>query len=246
MKRTVLVLLSVLTVMVGSLLVSAQEKAPTMIRGGVLNGKAISLPKPSYPEEARREGAQGPVSVAITIDEEGNVIEAKALSEFTRTGSDGEVVTTPVHPAIQEAAEKAAWGAKFSPTKLSGQPIKVKGTIVYNFVNSPLADDKTVPRRVSMPEGGVLNGKAVSLPAPAYPEAAKAVGAEGTVVVRVTIDEAGSVVSAMAVSGHPLLRVASVEAAKLAQFTPTVLSGQPVKVNGIITYNFVAPDPKDK
>jgi periplasmic protein TonB len=88
--------------------------------------------------------------------------------------------------------------------------------------------------------GGVLNGKATSLPKPAYPPVAKAARASGTVTVQVTIDENGNVISARAVSGHPLLQAAAVQAARSARFSPTKLSGQPVKVTGVITYNFVA------
>jgi TonB family protein len=87
--------------------------------------------------------------------------------------------------------------------------------------------------------GGVLNGKAVSKPQPAYPSLAKAARAAGTVTVQVTVDETGSVVSAAAVSGHPLLHAAAVAAAKQAKFTPTLLSGKPVRVSGVLTYNFV-------
>jgi TonB family protein len=87
--------------------------------------------------------------------------------------------------------------------------------------------------------GGVLNGKAISKPAPVYPPIAKAARAEGIVTVQVVVDESGRVVSASAVSGHPLLRSAAVAAARQARFSPTLLSGQPVKVSGVITYNFV-------
>jgi protein TonB len=86
----------------------------------------------------------------------------------------------------------------------------------------------------------VLNGKAISLPKPAYPPIARQAHASGTVVVQVTIDENGSVISARAVSGHPLLQAVAVNAARNARFSPTKLSGQPVKVTGVITYNFVA------
>jgi periplasmic protein TonB len=95
---------------------------------------------------------------------------------------------------------------------------------------------KAPPKTVS---GGVLNGKATSLPKPAYPPAARAVRAGGSVSVQVLISESGSVVSASAVSGHPLLRAAAEGAARGARFSPTLLSGQPVKVSGVITYNFV-------
>lgn len=94
---------------------------------------------------------------------------------------------------------------------------------------------KPAPKTIS---GGVVNGKAISLPPPPYPAAAKAVGAKGAVSVQVLIDENGSVVSANAASGHPLLRSAAEQAARRARFRPTQLSGQPVKVSGVITYVF--------
>jgi len=64
--------------------------------------------------------------------------------------------------------------------------------------------------------------------------------ASGTVIVHLLMEEAAYVISAHAVSGHPLLQAASVAAARQAKFAPTRLSGQPVKVNGVIQYNFVA------
>lgn len=88
-------------------------------------------------------------------------------------------------------------------------------------------------------EGGVLNGHAVSKPAPGYPGAAKLAGVSGTVVVQILVDETGRVIKAEALCGHPLLAKEAVDAARKALFTPTKLSGVPVKVSGVITYNFV-------
>jgi TonB family protein len=88
--------------------------------------------------------------------------------------------------------------------------------------------------------GGVLNGKALQLPRPAYHPIARQAHASGIVVVQVTIDEQGNVISARAVSGHPLLLAACVGAARGAKFSPTLLEDEPVKVTGVITYNFVA------
>lgn len=112
-----------------------------------------------------------------------------------------------------------------------------KETPTVHTVPAQTGEPRT-PRQIA---GGVLNGKAISLPKPKFPPAARAVGASGAVSVQVLIDENGDVVSANAVSGHPLLRAASVEAARGAKFSPTQLSGQPVKVTGVITYNFVGP-----
>lgn len=87
--------------------------------------------------------------------------------------------------------------------------------------------------------GGVINGRAISKPAPEYPPAAKAQGAEGVVVVYLIVDESGKVIKADAVCGHPLLAKAAEDAARQARFTPTTLGGKPVEVSGIITYRFV-------
>jgi len=99
----------------------------------------------------------------------------------------------------------------------------------------PKKEPPPVPKRISQ---GVINGKAVSLPKPAYPPAARAVRASGAVNVSVVISKDGSVMSASANSGHPLLRAAAVSAARRARFAPTLLSGQPVEVSGVIVYNF--------
>lgn len=102
---------------------------------------------------------------------------------------------------------------------------------------TPKPTPPPVPKIVS---GGVVNGKAVNLVKPPYPPAAKAVRASGAVQVQVTIDENGNVISASAVSGHALLRQAAESAARASKFSPTMLSGQKVKVSGVIVYNFTA------
>ena len=102
-------------------------------------------------------------------------------------------------------------------------------------VKSSTAHSHPPPSTVS---GGVLNGKATSLPKPIYPPAAKAVRASGSVSVQVLVGENGKVIDASAVSGHPLLRQAAVQAAKKAEFDPTMLSGKAVKVSGVLTFNF--------
>jgi hypothetical protein len=116
----------------------------------------------------------------------------------------------------------------------------VKSTADRVDVAVPPDATKTLPS--AMPKtvsGGVLNGKAMSLAKPTYPPAAKAVRATGSVNVQVLIGEDGSMLSATAVSGHPMLRSASRIAACSSRFSPTLLMGDPVKVSGVITYNFV-------
>ena len=197
----------------------AQDDSAKVINGGVINGKAVNMVKPEYPAEAKASGASGTVNVEVIIDEEGNITNAKAVSG---------------HELLRKSSEEAALASKFSPTKLNGQSVKVKGIIIYNFV---AGKDSTTDNK-GLVNAGILNSKALSLPKPAYPSEAKAVKAEGTVMVEVIINEKGDVISAVAVSGHELLRKESMTAASKAKFSPTKLKGKPVKVKGIVIYNF--------
>ena len=85
----------------------------------------------------------------------------------------------------------------------------------------------------------MLISKVVSLPQPPYPPVARQIGVSGAVNVQILIDESGRVIAAHAVSGHAFLTKSAEEAAQRARFTPTMLGGVPVKVQGLITYNFV-------
>lgn len=89
------------------------------ISGGIVNGRALKLPKPKYPPEAYLAGASGQVGVQVVIDETGKVISARAVSG---------------HPLLHEVCEEAARKAQFEVTKLEGEPVKITGVIVYNFV----------------------------------------------------------------------------------------------------------------
>jgi protein TonB len=85
----------------------------------VLNSQALSLPKPPYPPIAKQLRIQGVVNVQVLIDESGRVVSAKAVLG---------------NPALMHAAQQAAMQARFSPTMLGEQAVKVSGVITYNFV----------------------------------------------------------------------------------------------------------------
>ena len=89
----------------------------------ILNGRALKLGRPEYPPEARDNHLSGTVVVKVEIDESGKVISATDMCQGP--------------PYLSESAVKAAWQSRFTPTKLSGMPVKVKGVIHYNFVRLP-------------------------------------------------------------------------------------------------------------
>jgi len=100
---------------------TAPPEAPAKgepIQGGILNSKAIELPQPNYPEEARRARVTGKVIVRVIVDETGKVISAEI--------EDGPI---PLRLPALEAARKA----RFAATLVAGQPVKVTGVITYIF-----------------------------------------------------------------------------------------------------------------
>lgn len=124
----------------------------------------------------------------------------------------------------------------------SGGPQTGSGGLGQSTPVDKPAEDQPPPRAEKRPKPvvskGPLNGYAIYLPKPIYPAAARAIRAQGSVTVQVMIDERGNVVSANAVNGHPMLLSEAVKAARNARFSPTILGDGPVKVTGVITYNF--------
>ncbi|MCB1024262.1 MAG: TonB family protein [Acidobacteria bacterium] len=195
-----------------------QEPVPKIINTGVVNGKAISLPAPNYPEKAKENNIKGAVTVEVVIGHKGNIESAKAISG---------------HDDLRDAATEAARQAKFQPTLINGIPVKVKGVIVYNFGSKPV---KPASQKSVLKSPPVVNGLASALPKPDYPPAAKAVCAEGNVFVEVVINTEGTVLSAKAASGHPLLRASSVKAAEKAKFK--FMHTPKLNTTGILVYKF--------
>lgn len=139
----------------------------------------------------------------------------------------------------------AAWLLDFKSAPASAVSVTRTTVAVLVTDQTLLGGDEAPPPRSCANKrspivvaGGIINEKAVSKPAPVYPPAAKAARVSGTVVVQVEVDEGGRVSKAEAVSGPEMLREAAEDAAREARFSPTRLSGQPVRVSGVITYNF--------
>ena len=149
---------------------------------------------------------------------------------------DNKKSTATIAPSLPSASNSA--------TKLASGPVDIKVPPVSPDTEVPpiMLDEPPPapgPRPILKPvSGGVLNGTAIHLPPPIYPDAAKRMRTQGTVTVDVVLDESGKVVSAVASSGPAILREAAVQAALKARFSPTKLSGQPVKVSGVINYKF--------
>lgn len=188
---------------------------------------AAATPQPTAPVTANNAAPVAANNAAKAV------VDPKTNNAANKT-RDNRKPVTPELPAASNAA-----------TKLVSTPLDVKTPAVSASQEMPLVNldaeppPSPGPRPILKPvSGGVLNGTAISLPPPVYPEAAKRMRTQGLVVVDVILDETGKVVSANASSGPSMLRDAAVQAALKARFSPTKLSGQPVKVSGVINYKF--------
>ena len=114
----------------------------------------------------------------------------------------------------------------------------VSPTIVADSAPPPAPAPTPAPIKI-LRTSRVLNGEALYLPKPVYSIIAKNAHAFGLVTVQILIDEKGHVISANALGGNPLLSIEAVRAAYLARFSPTTVGDTPVKVSGVINYNFV-------
>jgi TonB family protein len=106
---------------------------------------------------------------------------------------------------------------------------------------APLPSNTTSNADKQNVSGAVLQGSAVVKAQPVYPRSAKRFNASGPVEVRITISAAGRVSDAQAISGHPLLRDAAVEAARKWVFNPTTVNGVPVETQLALTFVFTVP-----
>ena len=135
-------------------------------------------------------------------------------------------------PKIDENSVKG--GINLAP--IGVKPLNLPAGVI---TGDPVLADKPKSEPFANVAGGILNGKAISLPKPVYPAEARAAGASGEVTVKIVFDESGNVIWAKAVKGHNLLQAVSEEAASKAKFQPIVIQGKPVKVSGFLVYKFV-------
>jgi TonB family protein len=144
-------------------------------------------------------------------------------------------------------AATTLWISRHSPQQRDTVPREVRYLLVAQPPAASVGAAETTPCEAARSnnavfgkwvDGGVLNDKAVSMPQPVYPPAARDALVSGEVRVEIMVDVCGNVVMAKALSGHPLLRQAAIDAAMQTRFSPIRISGIPVPVRGTMAFNF--------
>ena len=238
----ILITLAVYAVLIVAAAIAGIMLATANIDQQTLELTALIAPVPVQQQQQQKEA---PKPEKLNVDKNVDV-RKELIADVTRTDLVPKTISAkasdvpPVRKGVvtMQGTSNSNAIAPIAPGSGTGNIISGSNTVQVKTEDAPPPPPKPTPRAPI--SGGVLNGKAVRLVQPQYPPIARSAHASGQVSVQITIDENGNVISAHAVSGHPLLQAAAVGAARASKFTPTKLSGQPVKVSGVIIYNFVA------
>lgn len=209
------------------------------------DAKILSTPDYVMSEGAEKAGIDGTIVLAVSVDKSGNVKSADVIAgpAWPCSGNEPKKEIEEVRKGIKQSVLKM----KFSPAYKNGKPVSKDLQIEFmvgEAYQSKLRrlEVEEAKKNGKLPPGtinaGILNGMALKLPPPGMPGAAHAVHASGTVKVQVLIDENGKVIRAGILSGNPYLQHESRLAACMAEFSPTLIQGRPMRVNGMITYIF--------
>lgn len=212
------------------------------------SARLVSMPVYLISADGSKEGIDGKLSIEVWVKKDGTVDHAQVVAGPSwPCGTNPEGLLADVRNGAEDAVKKA----RFSPELKDGKPQDVqvlltmligeeykhaKELAAKKAAGKPSNEDAAAAAIIN---GGVINGKALSLPRPEYPRTLETPHPRGKVSVEVLINENGDVIVAGAEDGDPRLQTPARNAACLAKFSPTLLSGEPVKVSGIITYNFV-------
>jgi protein TonB len=223
-------------VIAGVLSLSVMVSTPRLADTGERMLTLLTPPPPAPPPPAQRDNTPPPV------EPRNDPTQVRDLDQVVNTPApthrptplpsvDGQlgVVGVPDGVGVPDSLGSVPGSPAHSETAAPPPPRPVEPTRQTPQVETS--------RQVRL-SSGVLQGKAIVRRTPEYPPLARQIRLSGSVSVEVMIALDGHVEAARAVSGHPMLVGAAVEAARGWRFEPTLLSGAPVRVTGVIVFNF--------
>lgn len=198
-------------------------------------------PRPRSNAPSTTSNAGGPRSTGGLIKNS----PTNVSTDLTKIAGAAQAATNQTPPIVSDGSGRNFDPGKFNPFG-TGKDGGANASGTNENSGSRILDEEP-PAVKKQPEAtekriaslGVVNSRALNLPEPVYPQLARAARIQGIVNVEILIDESGRVVSAHATTGNPLLRQEAERAASRARFSPTLLSQQPVKAKGVITFNFI-------
>ena len=120
-----------------------------------------------------------------------------------------------------------------------GQPGGVIGGVLSGAVPPAPAAINSAPKRPVRVGHGVKAPRLILGPQPVYPILARQARISGAVVIDAVIDTRGNIVEMRTVSGHPILALAAMEALRHWKYEPTILGGEAIPIELLVTLTFV-------
>jgi TonB family protein len=200
--------------------------------------KLIKKVEPVYPDEAKKAGIEGTVTVEATTDDKGRVQKVKVLKSI---------------PELDQAAVDAVKQWVYEPMVIDGKPHGVVFTIACRFSLEDKnkgesfeggvtgTDEKPAVRAI----GDIKPPKLIKIVKPIYPDEAKKAEAEGVVIVEATTDIYGRVVDTKILRSIPALDQAAIDAVKQWIYEPMIIDGEPRGVIFTVTCTFKLDDKQD-
>jgi protein TonB len=198
---------------------------------------ALPVPLPPLP--------RAPKPVEVVMTEMARTAQAKVSRVFTAPVRVPDRVAMIVEDVTAASVAEAVAGLAGT-----GLPAGVyMGNQIYTsgqFATPPPPPVKPAEPAARTPEpvrivnlgGRVLEGKILQRVLPVYPQLARSARVSGTVKLEAIITRDGRVRELKALSGHPLLVKAALDAVKQWTYQPTLLNGEPVEVNSTIEVHF--------
>jgi protein TonB len=177
-----------------------------------------------------RESSSEPAAVAETAP-------APAAATTPKTAMPSVFGTLNAHPVARSRNVAAA-----APNVDAGPTSAAPGNALLG-ITSP-ANGSALPAPAFNPNIPVAVGGRVMQPVliknvlPQYPMLARQAHTQGDVAVQIVVDRVGNVVEAKAISGPTVLRPAAVEAVRGWKYEPTMLDGQAISVQMLVTLRF--------
>jgi protein TonB len=198
--------------------------------------KLIKKVEPRYPDEARKAGIEGTVTVEATTDDRGRVQKVKVLKSI---------------PELDQAAVDAVKQWVYEPMVIDGKPHGIVFTITCRF---SLDNEKmgkafeggvtgTDQKPAVTAKGDIKPPKLIKMVEPIYPEIAKQAQVEGVVILEATTDIYGSVIHTRVLRSIPLLDQAAINAVEQWVYEPMIIDGEPRGVIFTVTCTFKLDEP---
>lgn len=206
------------------------------------NQKAAAQQNERTEETAQVSGKQQ----TATPEMEEEAVGLEAEEEAVEVPRPGSLIATTAVENRPRFIRSAARGPSLE--RVPPPPLSMGSTADQKNLTSYLLEAPTTVPRLRPPERrlrvseGVIRGRAVSRPLPAYPEPALKSGVQGSVILQGVISVDGTVKNLRVVQGNPLLAQSALEAAKKWRYDISYLNREPIEIGTFDEMKFSLAD----